>query len=95
MTRVALRAPDVRCKQVRLSITGLSCAADAADLERRLRGTPGLQRVTVNPITETVYATIDQNRLDLAALEAEVARKGYGVRPHANDDGRSPETGIE
>jgi P-type Cu+ transporter len=72
---------DVRREQVRIDISGLSCAAAAAGLERHLRRTPGLHRVSVNPMTETVYATFDPNRLSLAALEAEVERAGYGVRP--------------
>jgi cation transport ATPase len=72
-----------RRQKVRIDVTGLSCAADAVGLERRLRRTPGLERVTVNPVTESVYATFDPDRLSLAALQAEIEWVGYGIR-HVN-----------
>jgi cation transport ATPase len=73
----------VRRQKVRIDVTGLSCAADATGLERRLRRTPGLERVTVNPITETLYATFDPALLSLAKLHAEIERAGYGIRPQS------------
>jgi Cu+-exporting ATPase len=61
----------------RLRVAGLSCAADAAGLERRLRQVDGVDEVAVNPLMEVAYVTYDPDRLDALALIAEIERAGY------------------
>lgn len=61
-------------------VSGLSCAADAARLERRLRRVDGVLEAVVNPITERAYVAIDPQRLNDEGLRAAVEDAGYGVR---------------
>ena len=61
----------------RLIVTGLSCAAEAAGLERRLRRVAGVEEATVNPLTELAYVAYDPERCDPAALVAAIVAAGY------------------
>ena len=40
-------------------LNGLTCASDAASLERHLGHVPGIIQVTVNPLTEIAYVTFN------------------------------------
>ena len=58
-------------------ITGLSCAAEAVGLERRLRRLAGVENVVVNPVTDLAYVTYDPERFEPAALVAAIEAAGY------------------
>lgn len=58
-------------------IIGLSCAAEAAGLERRLRRVAGVEEATVNPVTDRAYVTYDPDRVAPAALVAAIEAAGY------------------
>lgn len=60
-------------------ITGLTCAGEAAGLERHLRQRAGVLKVSVNPVTECAYVTYDPTRVDLEALIGVINASGYGT----------------
>lgn len=64
---------------VLLVVVGLSCGSDATRLEHRLAGLDGVDRVTVNPLTETAYVTFDPNRLSLMEMKQTIRDAGYRV----------------
>jgi cation transport ATPase len=63
-----------------LPIVGLSCAGEAAGLERRLRQIEGVRAVTVNPLTEMAYVSFAPEWCEVAMVVAEIERAGYRVR---------------
>ena len=71
------RGTQVSRERGQFAVIGLSCPADAAGLERRLRQVDGVEEVTVNPLTELAYLTYDPGQVDPAALIAEIQRAGY------------------
>jgi len=60
-------------------ITGVTCAGEAAGLERRLRTCVGVLKAVVNPVTECAYITYDPSLVDLPTLVSAIEAAGYGV----------------
>ncbi len=63
-----------------IGVTGMTCAACAGRIERVLRRVPGVAAANVNLATEIAQVDGDA-RVTPAAIEAAVAKAGYGTRP--------------
>jgi Cu+-exporting ATPase len=63
-----------------IGVTGMTCAACAGRIERVLKRVPGVAAADVNLATETAQVDGDA-RLTTAAVEAAIAKAGYGTRP--------------
>lgn len=61
-------------------ISGMTCAACAARIERKLNRTEGVS-AAVNYATERAHIRFDPQLVDIAGLIATVERTGYGARP--------------
>jgi Cu+-exporting ATPase len=85
-TAAKRRAPDVHAdgSEIRLDISGMTCAACATRVEKALRGVPGVARVTVNLATERAAVNLADDPANLDALLAAVQRIGYAAREHAD-----------
>ncbi len=64
-----------------LQITGMSCAACAAAVERSLRQVAGVRACRVNFATDRASVDYDDQRTDLPTLQRAVAAAGYGATP--------------
>jgi P-type Cu+ transporter len=74
--------------EIELAVTGMTCAACAARVQRKLNGLDGVQ-ATVNFATERATVTAPRT-VTPAMLVAAVEQAGYGAeeaRPDAQDDG--------
>ena len=67
-----------------LDISGMTCAACAARIERRLNRTDGVS-ASVNYATERARVRFDPQMIDIAAVIAAVERTGYGARLSGSD----------
>ena len=72
----AIAGAAERCE---LALTGLSCAACAANVERRLAKVPGVSGVSVNMATRVGTVVLDAARVTPEALVAAVESIGYGA----------------
>ncbi|GAB4274193.1 MAG: heavy metal translocating P-type ATPase [Deferrisomatales bacterium] len=63
-----------------LDLTGMSCAACAASIEKSLRKVPGVGKAAVNFAASKAYVEYDPSRADRGALVGAVRAAGYGVR---------------
>lgn len=81
MSVVTTHSPNYATTQERVlfRVLDFSCAGESAGLERRLHRVAGVRDVTVNPLTETAYVTLDPRRTNLAELEFVVTAAGYRV----------------
>jgi len=79
--------PPAATDRIELGLTGMTCAACAARIEKVLNKLPGVQ-AAVNFATETAGVTFDPAATDPAQLIAAVERAGYGatVRRDAEAD---------
>lgn len=75
---------------VRFCVTGMSCAACAARVEKAAGQTPGVRSAAVNLLQNTLTITAETEGEDLAALERAVAdavkEAGYGAAPEAQGE---------
>src|ERR1041384_1883229 len=76
-----------------VGVTGMTCAACASRIEKVLRRVPGIAAANVNLATEIAQVDGDE-RGTQAAIEAAIAKAGYGTRPadHSGvpEDQRTP-----
>ncbi len=69
--------------KVDLKISGMSCAACSAKIERRLNKLEGVRRATVNLATERATVEYDRTRLGVADLIETIVKLGYGAEQAA------------
>jgi len=62
-----------------LPVTGMTCAACVARVERAIAGVPGVSSVSVNLATNTARVAFDPDRATSAAIVKAVRDAGYGV----------------
>ena len=60
-------------------VTGMTCAACAAHVEKAVRAVPGVRDVSVSLLTNSMQAELDG--ADAAAVCAAVEAAGYGAAP--------------
>ena len=75
----AAPAPAVELKEISFDLTGMTCAACAANIERRLRKTGGVAEANVNFAAEKAVARYDPARVSPDQMVAAVKDIGYGA----------------
>src|SRR4029079_6875540 len=76
-------------EQVRLDITGMTCASCSARIERKLGRVAGVQSATVNLATEKALVSFAAP-VTVEQIVAEVQKTGYGATVVAAPGGRGP-----
>jgi P-type Cu+ transporter len=69
-----------RLEKVDLSVTGMSCAACAARIEKGLKSLDGVSGASLNFAAERATVSFDPGRTGLGRLAAKVEELGYGVK---------------
>lgn len=64
-------------------ITGMSCAACSARIEKGISCMDGVEQVSVNLLKNSMAVSYDENRLDTGGIIAKVENIGYGASLHA------------
>ncbi|HTO73495.1 MAG TPA: cation transporter, partial [Gemmatimonadales bacterium] len=72
-------APPNHAAHTTLDITGMTCAACSARVERALSGVAGVSEAVVNLMTGVASVSYDADRVTPAALTAAVRETGYGA----------------
>ena len=75
--------------RVDLPITGMTCAACARRIERRLSKTPGVSAANVNFATQRATVEYDPRRTNVRQLAGAVEEIGYGVIDVTGGDERA------
>lgn len=65
--------------KVKLNVTGMSCAACSAHVEKALNKTPGVQEAVVSLMTNSATVTFDEKAVSPQQLVAAVESSGYGA----------------
>jgi Cu+-exporting ATPase len=80
-------------KEQSFKVTGMTCSACSAAVQRTVSKMEGVSQAEVNLATETLRVSFDENNVDFGKLQAAVERAGYGlVEPQAL---KRAELGIE
>jgi P-type Cu2+ transporter len=71
-------------QQGRFVVHGITCAACVLEIEALLQGLPGVNRVQVDPATESVRLHWDSRRVSPAAMSQKLQPAGYRLLPSAD-----------
>ncbi|MFD2613411.1 heavy metal translocating P-type ATPase [Paenibacillus gansuensis] len=74
-----------------LDITGMTCAACAARIEKGLNKMPGVSRATVNLALETAHVEFNGGETGVEEMISKVDRLGYGAKLKAEDRSQKAE----
>ncbi len=77
---MALDTANAQQRDIRLPLTGMTCAGCAGRVERALAATPGVARAQVNFATEEAVLRVATDGPGAAALVERVREAGFGVR---------------
>ncbi len=67
----------------RFDVSGMTCSACSAHVEKSVRGLPFVQDVAVNLLQNTMSVTYDKAKMTEADIVAAVEKAGYGAAPQA------------
>ena len=67
--------------QEKFNVTGMTCAACSARVEKSVAALPGTQQVAVNLLKNSMVVTYDESALTSAQICAAVEKAGYGATP--------------
>lgn len=74
--------------QEKYDITGMSCAACSAKVEKNTATLPGMRSVSVNLVKNSMTVDYDETVLDSDKIIAAVVKAGYGASLHTKNAGR-------
>ncbi len=66
-------------REIKLSVTGMTCANCAANIERGVRKLAGIKDVSVNFASETVEVSFEDATTSLKDIFTQIKKTGYGV----------------
>lgn len=79
MAQTVAENPASETVQLQMNITGMTCAACVARIEKQLSKVPGVRQTSVNLASEKAMVTFDPNLANPQALIDTVRKTGYGV----------------
>lgn len=66
-------------KKETYDVTGMSCSACSSHVEKAVSKLEGMDKVTINLLTNSMQVEYDENRLNNTAIEQAVEKAGYGA----------------
>ncbi|KYP80231.1 heavy metal translocating P-type ATPase [Ferroacidibacillus organovorans] len=81
MAEAVLETERVPSEQIQMNITGMTCAACAARIEKQLNKAPGVVRVNVNLASEKAVVEYATGTLTPDAIIRVIEKTGYGAEP--------------
>lgn len=72
-------AKDIKLNRQNFSVSGMSCAACKARIERAVMKVPGVISVSVQLLQNTMTVIFDERKCSVATIVAAVERAGYGA----------------
>ncbi|WP_028845854.1 heavy metal translocating P-type ATPase [Thermodesulfatator atlanticus] len=82
-------------KELFFKISGMSCAACAARLEKALNSLPGVTEAQVNFASQTLRITFDPEKLSFEALKEKVKQEGFELLPFSDAEEETLENSEE
>lgn len=71
-------------------ISGMSCAACSARVDKAVKNLKGIKEVNVNLLTNSMVVSYDENKIDSKKIISAVIKAGYGATLVVENDGKSP-----
>ena len=81
--------------QQKFNVTGMTCAACSARVEKSVSALPGTSQVAVNLLKNSMVVTYDETQLNNAQIVAAVEQAGYGATPLAPRNAKAAAPGPD
>ena len=78
-------------RKEQFDITGMTCSACSARVEKSVAKLPGIQEVSVNLLKNSMVASYDETALDMGQIVQAVEKAGYGAIPKSEQNRPSTE----
>ena len=69
-------------QKTNFDITGMTCAACSARVEKSVKKLPGIEQVSVNLLKNSMTASYDESQLSAQQIISAVEKAGYGAYVH-------------
>ncbi|MDF2717855.1 MAG: heavy metal-transporting ATPase, partial [Paenibacillus sp.] len=87
--------PPLLLERSTFRVTGMTCAACAARIEKSLGRMEGIDGVAVNLAMERMSVAFDRQKVGVPQIGDKVRQLGYGLQPIAKEEGGSERNGGE
>ena len=74
----------IKLQKEQFDITGMTCSACSARVEKSVSKLPGIQEVAVNLLKNSMVASYDETVLSADEIVKAVEKAGYGAFPQAS-----------
>mgnify|MGYP000928923608 FL=1 len=71
----------MKLKKEQFDVTGMTCSACSARIEKSVSKLPGIKEVSVNLLKNSMVASYDESILDTSGIIQAVEKAGYGAIP--------------
>jgi len=78
-------------KNEKFIITGMSCSACSSRIEKCVGELKGVEKVSVNLLTNSMQITYDESVLSITDIIKTVEKEGYGAKPAGRTESTGPE----
>ena len=68
-------------QKLKFDVTGMTCAACKANIEKTVSGLPGVETADVSLLANSMTVTFDESQADSGKICAAVKSIGYGAEP--------------
>lgn len=82
-------------KKLKFDVTGMTCSACQAHVEKAVRGISGVSAVNVNLLQNSMQVEFDENSADSVQIISAVERAGYGAKEKGAKSEKTVDTGSE
>ena len=79
----------------RYRVTGMTCSACSAHVEKAVNKLPGIEKASVNLLTESMEVQYDETKLSTSDIVTAVEKAGYGALPMGEQRGQGVHSGGE
>ena len=84
----------IKLQKEQFDITGMTCSACSARVEKSVSKLPGIQEVAVNLLKNSMVASYDETVLSADEIVKAVEKAGYGAFPQALGKSKKTEKNV-
>ena len=84
----------IKLQKEQFDITGMTCSACSARVEKSVSKLPGIQEVAVNLLKNSMVASYDETVLSADEIVKAVEKAGYGAFPQASGKSKKTEKNV-
>ena len=86
---------EVNCMEKKFDVTGMTCSACSANVDKSVRKLPGVRDVNVNLLSNNMTVDYDETQVDPGRIITAVTNAGYGAGEHVRSKSKAAEKPVD